>query len=240
MKNTKTKKSESLEYSLAIKILAILALVAILSLFSGYFVFPHDNEPIDIIFAIAPVILFALYVFIPKAAIIIPIIFGIIGLETVYSFLCLIPHNVIQLANISSISNLVVLVCTIPAVISVIKGINKKLFIIIFVVAHTLPNVLYLYENFFFALQKLQQVNGAFLFDYVCVLGTFLFDAAFLLFVLKNKIPPIGSLTFKKELLKTAEMNPEQTLKLLKEKLDLNIITEEEYKKQRADIISKL
>ena len=35
-------------------------------------------------------------------------------------------------------------------------------------------------------------------------------------------------------------MNPEQALKLLKDKLDLGMITEEEYQAQRAEIISKL
>ena len=37
-----------------------------------------------------------------------------------------------------------------------------------------------------------------------------------------------------------AELTPEQALKLLKDKLDLDMITEEEYQAQRAEIISKL
>ena len=35
-------------------------------------------------------------------------------------------------------------------------------------------------------------------------------------------------------------MTPEQSLRLLNDKLELGMITEEEYQAQRADIISKL
>ena len=63
---------------------------------------------------------------------------------------------------------------------------------------------------------------------------------ALLLFGLKNRIPAIVSTSPEKEKKKAENLTPEQDLRLLKDKLDLGMITEEEYKAQRADIISKL
>ena len=72
------------------------------------------------------------------------------------------------------------------------------------------------------------------------VIGSSTLYIALLLFALKNKIPSVLALSPEKEKARAEKMNPEQTLKLLKDKLDLDMITEEEYQAQRADIISKL
>lgn len=56
--------------------------------------------------------------------------------------------------------------------------------------------------------------------------------------IFKNKIPAIIYETPEKK--NTEIRSPEQALKLLKEKFELGMITEEEYQEQRAEIISKL
>ena len=61
-----------------------------------------------------------------------------------------------------------------------------------------------------------------------------------LLFGLKNEIPPVISISPKKEKTRAKEMSPEEELKVLKYKLEFGIITEEEYKAKGAEIISKL
>ena len=61
-----------------------------------------------------------------------------------------------------------------------------------------------------------------------------------ILFGLNNRIPALVSLSPEKERQKTEKMTPKQSLRFLKYKLDLGMITEEEYQAQRAEIISKL
>ena len=70
------------------------------------------------------------------------------------------------------------------------------------------------------------------------ILGYIGFYISLLLFGVKNKIPAlIMSSSVKKA---DGKISPEQSLKLLKDKLELGMITEEEYQVQRAEIISKL
>ena len=70
-------------------------------------------------------------------------------------------------------------------------------------------------------------------FDITCSLsGDIPFFVALLLLGLGNKLPSII-------LLKNVH-NPTQTLEILKEKMELGMITEEEYQKERAEIINKL
>jgi hypothetical protein len=72
------------------------------------------------------------------------------------------------------------------------------------------------------------------------IIGTAALYIALLLFGLNNRIPALVSLSPEKERQKTEKMTPEQSLRFLKDKLDLGMITEEEYQTQRAEIISKL
>ena len=69
------------------------------------------------------------------------------------------------------------------------------------------------------------------------IIGTAALYIALLLFGLNNRIPALVYLSPKK---KKEKMTPEQSLRLLKDKLDFGMITEEEYQAQRAEIISKL
>ena len=72
------------------------------------------------------------------------------------------------------------------------------------------------------------------------IIGSTLLYISLLLFGVKNKIPSVIALSPEKGRARAEKMNPEQALKLLKDKLELGMITEEEYQAQRANIISKL
>ena len=74
----------------------------------------------------------------------------------------------------------------------------------------------------------------------ISILGTIALYVSLLLFGLKNRIPAIISVSPEKEKKNAEKMTPEQSLRLLKEKLDLGMITEEEYKAQRTEIINNL
>ena len=76
--------------------------------------------------------------------------------------------------------------------------------------------------------------------SHLSIIGSTLLYISLLLFGVKNKIPSIIVLSPEKERARAEKMNPEQALKLLKDKLDFGMITEEEYQAQRAEIISKL
>jgi len=65
-----------------------------------------------------------------------------------------------------------------------------------------------------------------------------LLHIALFLFALLNKLPPL--LRGKEADRITRNLPPEQALALLQEKFELGILTEEEYKRQRAEIIDKL
>ena len=68
------------------------------------------------------------------------------------------------------------------------------------------------------------------------ILGQISFYLSLFLFAINNRIPTIMIASPERE----KKMSPEQSLQLLKDKLDFGMITEEEYQAQRAEIISKL
>lgn len=68
------------------------------------------------------------------------------------------------------------------------------------------------------------------------IIGETLFIIVLFLFCTRNEIPSVGSIFNKNNEYKSSA----NELILLKEKLEQNIITEEEYQKQRKEIISKL
>ena len=143
--------------------------------------------------------------------------------------------------GIYRILDLAILVCSVLAVISALKGFNKKVFIIISMSVCLLYETLSLLEMF--AFMEYYVENSRYLYVFTSpmgIIGAISLYTALLLFGLKNKIPSVLSLSPEKEKARAEKMNPEQALKLLKDKLDLDMITEEEYQAQRAEIIGKL
>lgn len=257
--NISIKKTPSLKCGSAIKLLSIIALVCtVLSRISYFFYydseiingewvyeeltfrFPYFTSLISLLISIAPFILFVIYIFRfhneLKATVLIPIILGLFPLEILISFLFGGGSYSIWL-----IIDLLIFGACVLAVVSALKGFNKKLFIIIPMSLCLLYNALSIIS--FFSIMDYYIEDSMYLYVFtspLSIIGSTLLYISLLLFGVKNKIPSIIALSPEKERARAEKMNPEQALKLLKDKLDLGMITEEEYQAQRAEIISKL
>lgn len=255
-------KSKTLKCKTPITIFSLISLVCILLSRITYFVtytgdyvdgewvyesivrFPTLFEILFLLADIVPCILLVLYIlkfhkeF--KAKIFMPIIFGafvfsgllIIAKSIVYRFPYDIMSYIIYLAQIIVFS---------LATISALKGFSKKLFPVISLCVGLVIEA-YFALNFFKNISWYIE-DSMFLYLFTNPMGRIGFISLFialLLFVLNNKILPILTVSPEKEKKNAKKMNPEQALRLLKDKLDLGMITEEEYQTQRAEIISKL
>lgn len=265
MDNIVVKKNKSLKYGSEIKVLSIISLICtILSCISYFFYydsdyingewvdigltfrFPHMLNLISLLLTIAPIILFVLYLFKfhskLKATVLVPIIFGIFGLNAIFNLLFGYRYyRFVVHYGIYRILVLAILVCSVLAVISALKGFNKKIFIIIAMAVCLLYEALSLIDFFSIMYYYIEESIYLYLFTSpMSIIGSITLYVALLLFALKNKIPSVLALSPEKERARAEKMNPEQALKLLKYKLDLGMITEEEYQAQRAEIISKL
>lgn len=257
MENSALKRSKSLKCGTAIKLLSIIALVCTalsrISYFFYYdieeingkwiyeltFRFPHFTSLISLLISIAPFILFVIYIFRfhneLKATVLIPIIFGLFPLEILISFLFGGGYGIWLIIGL-----LIFLAC-ILAVISALKGFNNKPFVIIPMSLCLLYNALSIISVF--SIMDYYIEDSMYLYVFTSplnIIGSTLLYISLLLFGVKNKIPSIIALSPEKERARAEKMDPEQALKLLKDKLELDIITEEEYQAQRADIISRL
>lgn len=118
----------------------------------------------------------------------------------------------------------------IAAVLLFKKHSKSQLFSILAITLYTLPQLLntyfYTYNSFYY-----YYVNFCEIFAF----ATFILTVISIILIVKNSsiAQPIPTKA-------TAALTPEQELLLLKEKLELNVITEEEYQTKRAEIISKL
>lgn len=201
---------------------------------------PDIGDIVYLLLSIAPVILFALYIFRyyskGKATIIVPIVFGLLAVESIVQ--CFF-YNVI-IAQLLLACLLLVAPCTL-ALISALKGLYKKRYVIIAMSIGLLLEVIELMNFFSSSHYYIEKSMWMYLFVIpMRIFGTSAFCIAMLLFALKNRIPYLLALSPEKEKAKVGKMRPEQALELLNYKLEANMITEEDYQAQRADIISKL
>lgn len=194
--------------------------------------FPSVDSLISLIIELAPIVLFLIYIlkfhekF--KATILMPVVFGLIAFAPIFSMIAnLIAGYGFYFSNL--IANLLIIVPFVLATISALKGLSKESFTIIAFVIYFLVcanSIIAMFSNIGYYLRSELYF---YLITYACsVLETILFYLSLFLFAMNNRIPAILTLS------------PEQTLRLLKDKLDFGMITEEEYQAQRADIISKL
>lgn len=203
-------------------------------------VFPPFVSLISLIIGLAPIVLFLVYIFKFhkdfKAAICVPIVFGLIAFNPIYNI----------------ISNLIMgygfyfeyLISSAPfvlAIISALKGFSKKsLTIIAFSVSFIICvfSIISMFLNIGYYLSNELYII---LIPSLCgILGTISFYISLFLFAMNNRIPTLLTFSSEHENKNPEKMSPEQSLKLIKDKLDCGIISEEEYQAQRADIISKL
>jgi uncharacterized membrane protein len=143
------------------------------------------------------------------------------------------------LANLTS--NLLIIVPFVLATISALKGLSKKSFTIIAFVISLLVcaiSIIATLSNIGYYLRSECYICAV---AYPCsILGTTFLYISLFLFAINNRIPTILTPSPEHEKKTAEKMSPEQSLRLLKDKLDFGMITEEEYQAQRAEIISKL
>lgn len=206
----------------------------------GYGILDTIFSLLSYLISIAPVIVFAIYIFKFykqfKSDVAIPISLGLIGFNPIYYFI----RNVILGYGFSSILDilvdLIIIVSFVLATISALKGFSKKVYIIIAVACGVLSKFVSLTSFIGCISHYINDGLYLYLFTWpLAIIGSVALYIALLLFCLNNKMP----VAIKKEK-NTEKMTPEQSLRYLKEKLELGLITEEEYQAQRAEIISKL
>lgn len=250
---------ENFKLKTPIIILSIVALVFIIISSITYFVdydyikygeyemnivFPPFVSLISLIIGLAPIVLFLVYIFKFhkdfKAAICVPIVFGLIAFNPIYN---IISNRIMGYGFHFEylISSLLSSAPFVLAIISALKGFSKKsLTIIAFSVSFIICvfSIIGIFLNIGYYLSNELYIT---LITSLCgILGTISFCISLFLFAMNNRIPTLLTFSSEHENKNPEKMSPEQSLKLIKDKLDCGIISEEEYQAQRADIISKL
>lgn len=223
--------------------------VCALSSFFFYFIsydnelsFPYLAEWFSLLWDIAPFVLLTLYLkkFYNqcKATIIIPTIFAIFGLTTFFSIFSIIFSG----ALFSSLLLLVVkgafVVFCVLSISSALKGLHKKEPVVLAMFLGVLSELCSLTSRS--AQLEFLVADGEFftIFAmYAFFVALILLHLAILFFVSKYRIPV---LTSSSKTTLSASSSPEKVLISLNHKLELGLISEEEYQAQRAEIISKL
>ncbi len=123
--------------------------------------------------------------------------------------------------------------------INALKGLNKKAYTIIAFSVGCIYQFLSL-DSFFTSLSwYIEQELYLYLFTVpMSNIASFSLYFALFLFGVTNRIPALISVNSRKQM--TENLTPEQCLRLLNERFITGEITEEEYRAQRAEIISKL
>ncbi len=208
------------------------------------FVFPGLIDVLFLLLGLAPCILFLLYILKfhrqYKGAVVYPIACGLIAVPPLLSVIrnalgtygFYLPDALISLAIIVPFTLLTV---------NATKGLNKKVYTIVA-------------TSFGLVIQLLSAISIISIMDYyfdsksylyllttpMSIIGTAALYIALLLFGVNNRIPVLVPMSPEKERQKVEKMSPDQSLRFLRDKLELGMITEEEYQVQRAEILSKL
>lgn len=246
-----------------IKILALVALICTsincLDYFINYrftpytysyeliFGFPNFYSFISLIFEVAPCMLLTLYVFKyrskVKAPVLVPVLFAVIAVSNIFDSI-----NLIYIYSGSIVKSILAICCLLAAIFFILSTLyalqilhNRK-FIFVASAAGFLSQFLWLCHSIIrWRYLYFMPVTGIkILFWTMDVVGGCALYCAILIFGLKNDMPKVRFSSAKFGGAKAKEMTPEMALTVLKDKLELGIITEEEYKAQRAQIIEKL
>lgn len=232
--NNSIDKNENLKWGLAIKILSVVSL-GFLALYyfiligvykvSAIYLITYD---ISVLIELAIYILFAIYVFVfynkQKGAILFPIVFGLIAFYNLYGFIYNALNSPYAIGYY--LPTAIIAVAYILVTIISLKGFPSIKITVILILLGICADV------FAFLLMP-----GIFE-NILCTISRIVLYVALLLLVLKCQIPAIISTPIKNNHSNT--ISTQQALKSLQDKFISGTITEEEYKKQRADIISKL
>lgn len=240
--------------------LSLVALACTCLSFSEYFMyyedypelafrFPSFFEIVFFILNIAPSLLLIFYVKkifkTPKRVVTIPTIYATIAITPAFSFIVdTIAYDrpirfILRYFQKELLFGLAIVVSYTLITIFALNGRLKKRWVLLSATVGLIMG-LSLIIDVLLSLIQLHEGDIAYLYvfaDLSAGIGTVILHLALLLFGLKAKIPAIIHLV---NPIKVKSSSPEQELKLLQEKLDLGIITEEEYQAQRAEIINKL
>lgn len=175
-----------------------------------------------------------------KGTVLYPIVCGLIAgyplLSTIWNVVC--GYSLYWLDILISLA---IIVPFTLLTINATKGLNKKVYTIVATSIGLVLQLLSVISIFNSMDWYIEDEMYLYLFtNPMGIIGTAALYIALLLFGLNNRIPALVSLSPEKERQKTEKMTPKQSLRFLKYKLDLGMITEEEYQAQRAEIISKL
>ena len=179
-----------------------------------------------------------------KATILVPVIFGLIAFAPLYYFVENLIEVLIHGYGIyfgEWLFDIPLIVAFVLATINALKGFSKKAFLVIAIVVGLLVEFWSIINLFKSIEWYLKEELYLYLFTRpISILGTIALYVSLLLFGLKNRIPAIISVSPEKEKKNAEKMSPEQALRLLNDKLELGMITKEEYQSQRAEIINNL
>ncbi len=238
-------KGQPLKYCTAIKVLSILALVLRLVRFV------YDLRSVSIytfqqLIGIIPCVLLVVYVFVfykkRKASIIVSIIFALIACESLLEAILFIIHfnGLFYLFDFYYIAcrfvgPFIVFVTLMVAAVFTLKWLKNKALLTAIMTVVALIDFLryliflhYLDPHISFLLE-----NGTYMLARIALYVALNFVVA------GNKIPPVG-IAWRKRKNDTNKIDPESELRLLNYKLNLEIITKEDYEAQRAEITKRL
>lgn len=258
MNQTTIDKQQVIKVKTPITVLTLISLFCKVLSSSTYFLYYYNYELtfrfptilnlLSLTFTIAPVVLLFLYVFKfhkePNSTIFIPICFGCMAvaylLYCIHDFISENMHDDVKFFVI--IFDLIFMIAYVLGTINALKGLSNKAFIIIPIVAGFIMSAVNLINLFSFYFELyIERGYTLYLFtDPAGIIASVTFHIALLLFCLKNTIPAIIPESPKKANINVEQLTPEQSLIILKNKLDLGVITQEEYQRQRAEIIDKL
>lgn len=209
---------------------------------------PNLSDFWGFLLSIVPQILFVVYIFSLfkkfKGTIIVPIIFAVLSLSeligTINSIVWVLKGYVIAFSGfLNIISGIFCFVTFSLTTVSALKGLTKKLFLVLATVGSLVSAFISLIGFFSIFSYYLHSEQYLYLFTQpASIVSAITFNLALLLFGVGNIIPMV----IKNAPSETSisKMPPEQSLKLLRAQLELGQISEEEYTAQRTDIINNL
>lgn len=204
--------------------------------------FPDFYGWISMLTTIAPFILYVIYVLKlhTRSKAVIIIIFGLLAFAQLYYYIEPLIYG-LGFSLKELLFSFLQISAYALAIISAAKGFSKKVLLIIAVAIILLFELLSIINlapvmKFYFE----DELYLYFFTMLVSRLGTICLHVSFLLLGLKNRIPTISTASDEKEIINLDQISPEQALLLLNDKLELGMISEEEYRAQRAQIIAKL
>lgn len=252
--NQTTSKNQS-----TVKILSLISLVLSLLGCANYFISYYDGQfyfnmyskgLIDLLIWMTPVVLTVIYAFAfyneKKVGAFIYCIFGgIFFYEIWYSFFY---NNITGLSGRFLLFEVAIILGCIIAFLSLVIGLKNKTIFMVGIILAALGNILSYFNYFVHLIEYINYYSDS-LFNFLTtscsVLGRTALFATLLVYGIKADDPliiriPNEENTYSQGYSPAANLTAEQQLNLLKQKLDLGIISPEEYAIQRANVINNL